>query len=190
MISKLILGAAFTALVSAGSANAVIVNIDSIANATPTNPSVMVLLGAGTYTVTPVSGAYTAFTRFSTVSGCDGAGENCSTGFEHSYVITINGVSTGYGDGNANGTIGPISPGNGYYATLAQAFAGATGTSFTLAAPTTVGFSVFDDFLSDNSGGISLNVSAVPEPATWALLIGGFIMVGFAARRRRQSVTA
>ncbi len=32
--------------------------------------------------------------------------------------------------------------------------------------------------------------SAVPEPATWALLIGGFAMVGMAARRRRTAIAA
>ena len=31
---------------------------------------------------------------------------------------------------------------------------------------------------------------AVPEPATWALMLGGFGMVGFAARRRRSVVAA
>lgn len=36
--------------------------------------------------------------------------------------------------------------------------------------------------------GVSL--TAVPEPATWALLITGFGMVGFAARRRRITVAA
>jgi len=30
----------------------------------------------------------------------------------------------------------------------------------------------------------------VPEPATWAMLITGFGLVGFAARRRRETVTA
>ena len=33
------------------------------------------------------------------------------------------------------------------------------------------------------------NVAAVPEPATWALMIFGFGLVGFAMRRRRQPVT-
>ena len=32
-------------------------------------------------------------------------------------------------------------------------------------------------------------IEVVPEPATWALLIAGFGMVGVAARRRRQPAT-
>ena len=36
----------------------------------------------------------------------------------------------------------------------------------------------------------NVTLTAVPEPATWALMLGGFAMVGFAARRRRSSVAA
>jgi hypothetical protein len=41
-----------------------------------------------------------------------------------------------------------------------------------------------------NSGSISFNyvtAGAIPEPATWAMMIGGFGMVGGAMRRRRVS---
>jgi hypothetical protein len=34
----------------------------------------------------------------------------------------------------------------------------------------------------------NIAANAVPEPATWAMLISGFGLVGFAARRRRQMV--
>ena len=45
---------------------------------------------------------------------------------------------------------------------------------------------------ADNVGPIldnfTLSVTAVPEPATWSLLIAGFAMTGFAARRRRSGL--
>jgi hypothetical protein len=36
----------------------------------------------------------------------------------------------------------------------------------------------------------NIKVTAVPEPATWAMLITGFAFVGFTARRRRAVVSA
>ncbi len=60
--------------------------------------------------------------------------------------------------------------------------------------PTTAG-SLTMTFLStsaDNIGPVLDNVlvSQVPEPASWAMLIAGFGLVGVAARRRRTSVAA
>lgn len=47
---------------------------------------------------------------------------------------------------------------------------------------------------ADNIGplldSVKLDVGAVPEPATWGLMIGGFAMVGVAARRRSSVATA
>ena len=36
----------------------------------------------------------------------------------------------------------------------------------------------------------NINVSAVPEPATWGLMLAGFALTGFATRRRRTGVVA
>lgn len=45
--------------------------------------------------------------------------------------------------------------------------------------------------LSGNDFGIDdITLTAVPEPATWGLLIAGFGMVGVAARRRRTALVA
>lgn len=41
-----------------------------------------------------------------------------------------------------------------------------------------------------NAGLSNIAFNAVPEPATWGLLIAGFAMVGVAARRRRTAVAA
>ena len=43
---------------------------------------------------------------------------------------------------------------------------------------------------TENWSGLTLGVAAIPEPATWAMLIAGFGLVGFAARRRRTALTA
>ena len=41
-----------------------------------------------------------------------------------------------------------------------------------------------------DSTGLNFTISNVPEPATWGLMIAGFVMVGFAARRRQTTVAA
>lgn len=41
-----------------------------------------------------------------------------------------------------------------------------------------------------NTSTVSMQVAAVPEPASWAMLIAGFGLVGAAARRRRAAVAA
>ena len=67
--------------------------------------------------------------------------------------------------------------------------------SFTLAADTQLAFITEDYYPYDNAGGVALNiaptgVAGVPEPAAWALLIGGFGMVGGMSRSRRRNITA
>lgn len=47
----------------------------------------------------------------------------------------------------------------------------------------------FGSYSSDSTG-FALSVQAVPEPASWALMIGGFGMVGMALRRRRRAARA
>ncbi len=51
--------------------------------------------------------------------------------------------------------------------------------------PTKLHFGVSDGMFSDNTGAYVITI-AVPEPATWALMIAGFGSVGFALRRRGQ----
>ncbi len=49
------------------------------------------------------------------------------------------------------------------------------------------------EVVGGNNGGIvldNISVTAVPEPASWAMLITGFGMVGYGLRRRRTAVTA
>lgn len=44
----------------------------------------------------------------------------------------------------------------------------------------------FDLYVSSGDIGAQLNITAVPEPASWALMIGGFALVGGAMRRRQR----
>lgn len=46
----------------------------------------------------------------------------------------------------------------------------------------------WDSNSGDNAGSIRFDVSIVPEPATWALLLAGFAMVGSGLRRRRAGI--
>lgn len=78
-------------------------------------------------------------------------------------------------------------PGNdGFGIFLPTGFTGTTYTSSVLVFG-------YDDQISnvdDNHDDFIVRVSAVPEPATWALMIGGFAMVGFGMRRRNAIVAA
>lgn len=57
----------------------------------------------------------------------------------------------------------------------------------TLTAPTTLLFTLRDYHVPDNGGGISLDISPVPEPATLALWAAGLAgLAGFAHARRRS----
>jgi len=45
----------------------------------------------------------------------------------------------------------------------------------------------WDSNRNDNAGSISVKVAVVPEPATWAMLIAGFGLVGASLRQRRTA---
>ncbi|MFT6051921.1 MAG: hypothetical protein ACI9B9_001564 [Halioglobus sp.] len=143
-----------------------------------------IFLMAGTYRLSFIDDTYTAFSRFSDSSGCT-SGANCSKGWEHSVGYTINQDTFNFGDGNAQGTIGPIG-GGGYFETAAGSFANATGyaQNFTLATDTTVRFFLYDDILYDNRGGVSLSVAAVPLPAAAWLFGSALLGLGMIKRRK------
>ncbi len=190
VLSTAAIALSIAAAPAANAAHIVNVDVDGVANSSMNGSNaVSVLLNAGTYNLSFIQGAYTAFTRFNGVSGCDSSGANCRTGFENSVRYVINGTTFGFGDGNGNGGLGPLGLGDGYYADAATSFAnsGMFNGSFTLASATSVDFYLFDDNISDNSGGVSLSVAAVPEPGAWALMLAGFGAMGGAMRRKGKT---
>lgn len=135
--------------------------------------TVALTLDAGTYDIKYLSGAWTAWTD---VAGCNQAGESCSHGWMNSYVYSTSTSSHWYGDGII-------------YATAAQAEAGGmshSASQFTLAQAATLAFSLPDNYYSDNSGTVTLSVTAVPEPEAYAMLLAGLGLMGLVARRRKN----
>jgi hypothetical protein len=187
-----------TAALAWGSADAMTVNVSSLGST-----GTQVTLAAGTYEVavigTAQGGSYNAWNPWgnNAVSGCATDGTGCSNGWTSRYAITIGGDTVQY--------FKDLGSNNPYYATALQALAsyqtaplyhvdsapGAVPTlapmpvSFSLAATTAVTFSVLDSQYGDNFGGVSLNVSAVPEPAALALFAAGALFVASAAGRQR-----
>ncbi|WP_185965035.1 FxDxF family PEP-CTERM protein [Glacieibacterium frigidum] len=100
-----------------------------------------------------------------------------NNGGQQSYTVSISG-------GASTIDLGTYTSGFGsFVARTSSPFLAVSGTTYTL---TFTGLSAEDrtSFID----GVAL--AAVPEPATWGLMIVGFGMVGFAARRRRTSVAA
>ena len=156
-------------------AHAAIIDVGS----TIGNNTVSITLDAGTYNITQVGttdgGLYNAWNAWGDTFGCDINGENCTHGWLNSYHINSSEFSTI--------DIAPTS----IYADPLLALANNSGvTSFTLSTNTNVSFTTVTSFLSDNVGGISLDIqeaSSVPAPTIlWLLGIGG---VGLISAKRK-----
>lgn len=155
--------------------------------ASPVNP-VQLTLDAGTYTITnaATSGYFSAW-------NFNGIGEASGSNWVWGFVMAEHGghiIVDAYVDGILNsqaamaGATG-VRTWNG----LTQLAATSTAdyqVSFTLTRRTTLDF-YHDDYgwgLGDNWGGVSLNVSAVPEPSQAVLLVAGLAALGGWRRRR------
>jgi hypothetical protein len=192
--------AAALALAAAGAANATIVNI----SATSGQPTQLVL-AAGQYTVEWIGiadgGAYDAW------NGACPTG-TCTSGWRDAFSVGIVGDPT-----HLNTYAQPGAPGNSPTAVLTYFKNALTVTEINLtqiggvfqqtgsqlvpnpilANPdqqVTVNFFAGDGSTADNFGGVSLRITAVPEPAVWTSLIVGFGLVGAAMRRRRLAFAA
>lgn len=97
-----------------------------------------------------------------------------------------NGSCTGNGDGL---TSNPDQVGTGTFAlTLSEAMTAISLDDFT------VRFQAIDPSINNSNSGVGIGtisglggvVSAAPEPMTWAMMIGGFMLIGMALRRRPE----
>ncbi|GMQ84123.1 MAG: hypothetical protein BMS9Abin06_0883 [Gammaproteobacteria bacterium] len=193
-------------------AEAAIVNINSQVNYLG-NP-VEIFLDAGTYTVTPTGtadgGAYNAWNPWSNTSCADPAGcvrtsPTTVTGWMNRYEVISSDIAAVSVDGvelvPVDAVPSPVTesfflstPTEGRYSVTdfmvypdaLTALATAMPSTFTLSTAGMVGFSINDLLpLGDNTGGISLNVSAVPVPAAVWLFGSGLLgLVGVARRNR------
>jgi hypothetical protein len=123
--------------------------------------------------------------RFSNANGL--VGDRFATGTDESGLplgtqIGQNfGLHSAFGHTAAFGTlVGRIS---GVYQTLGANFNGAAWGTGNLE------LFYWDSISGDNSGQIAFDISAVPEPATWLMMIAGFGLVGAGMRRRATKVS-
>ncbi len=167
-------------------AQAAVININAYYNGAPTdapgmNTPILFSVAAGTYRIEEVdknfAGAqYTAWNPWSYVSNCDSQG-HCPNG-----AGWISAFAFDTGAGTAVTSLGY----NSRWATPELAFANrGAGTTVTFNAPTTLRFYIPDNPHYDNQGGISVNITPVPEPETWALTLAGLGLLGVAARRKK-----
>jgi len=205
------IGAALAAAASVFGANATVYNISAttsphdfvISSSIAANGFALnnVSAGALTYIVTPFDGGLTddttdfvAALRFNTVS-------LPTQGWEWNYWVQIDAgtpYQVGFGGALGDETSGAPPPLNGsglggvpstpgdYSLTDALAFAQAPAThSFNLNVGQSAKLYWLDDNWGDNTGGISVNVTVVPEPSTYAMALAGLGVLGLTVRRRK-----
>ena len=141
-------------------------------------------LGAGDYTITNATGLPGANPGFNAWRYNDG-------GNSWVWIFVLADDATDrvlfYGEAGVGGSQGAVASHSDV-----QNFS----ATFSLAAPTTVNFMIRDYFLTDNAGGVALNiepaaVEAVPEPSSVILLTVGATLsvLGTRLRRRREDLS-
>jgi len=125
-----------------------------------------------------------ALPRWSTADGL--TGNLFATGTDESGEAAGTLIGQNFGTWTQNGFTAPYGALVGKIGNTYQLL----GTSFNGTAWDTGTLELFywDSNNGDNSNAVSVDVAAVPEPATWAMMIFGFAMAGFALRRRKTDV--
>ena len=113
-------------------------------------------------TAAPIS-----FNTFRIFASGDGVGTAFRGFTSVSLFAIIGGVDTILGTASYDPAAGPV--------TITGTFNGITATDFRF------------DSLSENGGPRLIEIDAVPEPATWGMMILGFAMVGMGLRARRKT---
>lgn len=193
-----LLATALAFVLSNGVANATAVTVDALLNSTGGGSGASVSVFSGNSFSVSVNSldlwSAGALPRWSNANGIDGP-DLLATGSPDTNGDNP-GVSAGTVIGSdifGNWTQGGL---NAPFGSLVGSFDGGTnffniGTSFSgTAASNTLNLYYFDSNNGDNIGSIIANVSAVPEPETYAMFMAGLGLMGFMARRRKQKETA
>jgi hypothetical protein len=93
---------------------------------------------------------------------------------------------TGINIGALMGSLISVSPLGDFHAPQSNYFLLGQSSHLSLASQGHIYAQVNDTYYSNNGGGFNVSVAAVPEPATWGLMIVGFGGLGAVLRRRRS----
>lgn len=149
-------------------------------DSTDPNNHATLTLAAGTYQVNYLSGAWDPWGIYNpNVSDCNAAGQCTGMGWYNAYAFDTSSGTTTFWDGVK-------------WSSAGQAESSGIALSpvmFTLSSAQTVKFYIGDSYYGDNAGGISLSVTAVPEPESYAMLMLGLGLMGGIARRRQVKRT-
>ncbi|WP_350150024.1 PEP-CTERM sorting domain-containing protein [Nitrosomonas sp.] len=133
-------------------------------------------LSAGTYTITNANGLPGANPDFTALRFNDMGGSNWAWGFviadDSDKRVVLYGEAGGLSN-TKSGIADQLSVQN-FVSTLY------------LPTTTTLDFMIRDYYLADNAGGVALNITAVPEPEAYVMLLAGLSWLGFMARQRKE----